>query len=270
MVHAVLTHIRAQWMGALSLFLVIAGGTAYAANTIGSSDIINESILSQDVRNGEVQSADIGNNQVASADVRDDTLANGGLAPVDLRPGAVGTSEVANSSVRGADIATGAVNSAEVADESLTGGDVADDSLTGGDVAESTLGQVPSAALGGIGRSAFGGQCDPEGATFLSCAFTTIVLPAPSRVLVIGSVKAQPEPGADLGTGQCRLATNNGTITSSGLNAVGRNYNDKFVPLMGITDAGPGPLDFGIECNELSDYLTFYDAHVIAVALSPS
>ena len=252
--------VRAQWAGLLALFLVIAGGTAYAANTIGSTDIIN----------GQVKSVDIGNNEVTSADVRDDTLADGGLAPVDLQPGAVGTSEVANSSVRGADIATGAVNSAEVADGSLTGGDVADDSLTGADVAESTLGQVPSAALGGIGRSAFGGgQCDPEGASFLSCAFSTIVLPAPSRMLVIGSVKAQPEAGADNGTGQCRLATNNGTITVSGLTAVGRNWNDKFVPLMGITDAGPGPLDFGIECNELDGFLNFFDARIVAVALSP-
>lgn len=242
--------VHAQWAGLLALFLVIAGGTAYAANTIGSTDIIN----------GQVKSVDIGNNEVTSADVRDDTLANGGLAPVDLQPGAVGTSEVANNSLRGADIATGAVNSAKVADESLTGGDVD----------ESTLGQVPSAALGGIGRSAVGGQCDPEGAAFLSCAFTTIVLPAPTRMLVIGTVKAQPEAGADNGTGQCRLATNNGAITVSGLTAVGRNWNDKFVPLMGITDAGPGPLDFGIECNELDGFLTFFDAHVIAVALSPS
>ena len=251
---------RAQWAGLLALFLVIAGGTAYAANTIGSTDIIN----------GQVKSVDIGNDEVTSADVRDDMLANGGLAPVDLQPGAVGTSEVANSSVRGADIATGAVNSAEVADESLSGGDIADDSLTGGDVVESALGQVPSAALGGIARGAAGGQCDPEGPAFLSCAFTTIVPPAQSRILVIGTVKAQPEAGADNGTGQCRLATNNGPMTVSGLTAVGRSFNDKFVPLIGITDAGPGPLDFGIECNELDGFLTFFDARVIAVALSGS
>ena len=41
MIRTVLAHLRAQWMGALALFLVLAGGTAYAANTIGTSDIIN-------------------------------------------------------------------------------------------------------------------------------------------------------------------------------------------------------------------------------------
>ncbi len=89
-------------------------------------------------------------------------------------------------------------------------------------------------------------------------------------MLVIGTVKAQPEPGADLGTGQCHIGTNFGTIAVSGLNAVGRNYNDKFVTLIGTVFVGSGPMDFGIECNELDGYLTFYDARVVAVALSPS
>ena len=61
-------------MGALALFLVIAGGTAYAADTIGSSDIINESIQSVDLENNEVKAVDIANNQVLGADVRDGTL----------------------------------------------------------------------------------------------------------------------------------------------------------------------------------------------------
>ena len=65
-----IAHLRAQWMGALALFLVIAGGTAYAANTIGSADIIN----------GQVKSADIGDNQVQSIDVK-----NGGLTGADIK-----------------------------------------------------------------------------------------------------------------------------------------------------------------------------------------
>jgi hypothetical protein len=56
--------VRAQWAGVLALFLVIAGGTAYAADTIGSDDIIN----------GQVKSVDIGNNQVQSADIKDGSL----------------------------------------------------------------------------------------------------------------------------------------------------------------------------------------------------
>ena len=62
--------LRRQWAGLLALFLVIAGGTAYAANTIGSTDIIN----------GQVKSVDIGTGQVQSVDVKDDGLSSADLA----------------------------------------------------------------------------------------------------------------------------------------------------------------------------------------------
>ncbi len=64
----------ANVMSTLAVGLVVAGGTAYAANTIGSSDIIDESIQSQDVKNGEVKSTDVGNNQVQSADIKNGSL----------------------------------------------------------------------------------------------------------------------------------------------------------------------------------------------------
>jgi hypothetical protein len=57
-----LAHLRRQWMGALALFLVLTGGTAYAAgaldgplpgtNRVGSLDIINGQVLAADVGNG--------------------------------------------------------------------------------------------------------------------------------------------------------------------------------------------------------------------------
>ena len=75
----------ANVVATLALVLVIAGGTAYAANTVFSEDIVN----------GEVKTADIGTNEVRSADVRDDTLANGGL----------GSADIAKNSLKGPDIA---------------------------------------------------------------------------------------------------------------------------------------------------------------------
>ncbi len=64
----------------LAFFGVVAGGTAYAANTIGSSDVIDESLQSQDIKNGEVHSLDIGNNHVQSADVKNETLTGDDIA----------------------------------------------------------------------------------------------------------------------------------------------------------------------------------------------
>jgi hypothetical protein len=91
--------VRTQWAGLLALFLVIAGGTAYAANTIGSSDIINDSIR--------------------SIDVRDDTLTGGGLGNADLKAGSVRSSEVAADSLTGADIANQSLTATDLAADSV-------------------------------------------------------------------------------------------------------------------------------------------------------
>ena len=64
----------ANVMATLAFLIAVAGGTAYAADTIGSSDIINEAILSEDLKNGEVKSGDIGTNQVLPPDVRNERL----------------------------------------------------------------------------------------------------------------------------------------------------------------------------------------------------
>ena len=78
----------------LALVIAIGGGSAYAANTVFSSDIVD--------------------NQVYSADVRNDTLAGGGLAAADLRPASVGTSEVRNDSVPG-----GGLTAADLGEDSV-------------------------------------------------------------------------------------------------------------------------------------------------------
>ena len=93
---------------------------AYAANTIGSADVIDESLLSQDIKNAEVK-----------------------------------TSELANNAVTRDKLASGAVINGKIGASAVTGSKVADNSLAGADILESSLAKVPSAAnadtLGGQG-----------------------------------------------------------------------------------------------------------------------
>ena len=110
MLARILGHLRAQWAGVLALFLVLTGGVAYAANTVFSTDIVND--------------------QVFSADVRNDTLTGGGLTAADLRNGSVGNTEIADGAVRS--------------------GEVQNESLTGTDIAESTLQNVNAGTVGGL------------------------------------------------------------------------------------------------------------------------
>ena len=103
----------------LGLFIALATGTAYAANTIRSTDIVD----------GQVMTADL-----AAAGVTAGKLANG----------AVSTDKIADA----------AVTTAKVRNDNLTGGDVATNSLKGADIDESSLtglggGGSPSGAAGG-------------------------------------------------------------------------------------------------------------------------
>ena len=88
----------------LALFFALGTGGAYAADTIGSSDIINESILSQDIKNAEVKGADVAENAITSTKIN-------------------------NGSIINSELGANAVTSAKVLDNNLTGADVLESSL---------------------------------------------------------------------------------------------------------------------------------------------
>jgi hypothetical protein len=71
MLRTVVAHMRAQWAGFLALFLVIAGGTAYAADTVFSTDIVDGQVKTADLADNAVDTNKIANKQVRSNDVRE-------------------------------------------------------------------------------------------------------------------------------------------------------------------------------------------------------
>ena len=89
----------------LALTIALGTGGAYAANTIGSDDIIDESIQSVDLKDGEVKASDIGAGQVTST-----KIANGAVAAANLHADAVTSNKVLNESLTLADIAGAATN----------------------------------------------------------------------------------------------------------------------------------------------------------------
>jgi hypothetical protein len=97
-------HARQHAVAYLALFLALGGGSAYAANTIGSADVIDGSLLSIDLKDGEVKSSDLAND-------------------------AVRTNKIAAANVTTSDLAADAVNSAKVASNTLTGADVDESQL---------------------------------------------------------------------------------------------------------------------------------------------
>jgi hypothetical protein len=74
----------------LALFLAM-GGTAYAAATIGSAEIIDNSIQSADVKNGALTSLDVKNETLQSADIKDGSLTGADVADGSIDLGDLGT-----------------------------------------------------------------------------------------------------------------------------------------------------------------------------------
>ncbi len=81
MLRNVLAHLRAQWMGALALVVVITGGTAYAADTIFSSDIVDGEVKTADLGQSAVRSSKIATGQVQTVDLGDGAVTEAKLSP---------------------------------------------------------------------------------------------------------------------------------------------------------------------------------------------
>jgi len=77
---------------ALIALFVALGGTAYAAATIGSGQIIDELSKSQDIKNGEVKNADLGTDAVGSGKISD-----GQVKAADIANGAVTSDKLATA-----------------------------------------------------------------------------------------------------------------------------------------------------------------------------
>jgi hypothetical protein len=124
----------------LALVIALGTGTAYAASTVGSSDIINKSIRSVDIKNG----------QVKSTDIRDATI----KAP-DLAPGAVTGANVLDESLTSADLATSSVGAAEIANDSVASGEILDNSITSSEILNNsiTTADIAGADVNGAGIS---------------------------------------------------------------------------------------------------------------------
>ena len=119
------THLTfANIAAGLALVIALGTGTTYAANTVFSSDIVNDQVYSADVRNdmlsgGGLAAQDLQASAVGTSEVSNDTATNGGLAASDLRSGSVGPAEA--SGLTGAGIANASGGSDNVNADKLDG-----------------------------------------------------------------------------------------------------------------------------------------------------
>jgi hypothetical protein len=259
----------AMVVACVALFMAL-GGVGYAAATIGSAAIVDNSIRSKDVRNDNLRGKD-----------------------------------VRNGSLKGPDVADGSLAGPDVADGSLAGADVADDSLSGADVNEAGLGQVPSAAnadnathaasadsatnatnagnadtVGGvpaealtIGRYAFDDLCEP-GVAFENCATVTLPMPRAGRVLLnIGGQWHSDNPAGTSVRGLCRITVNGAVLTSateegSLSQQTDGNQEQALSPVTAVTGVlAAGSHTFALSCSDDIGDMDYTDTRITAVLL---
>lgn len=187
------------------------GGSAYAAATINSQKVVDNSLTGADIRGRDASKGKpftegtlTGQDVRGSAGAPGRPAVDGSLTGADIANQSLTGADVAGKSLTGAQIADGSLTGANIfgksitavniADGTLTGSQIADNALTGAKIDESTLGQVPDAShasdagtVGGFAPGALGSfvrtGSQPSASCYsrnnnLECAAVYVTVPA--------------------------------------------------------------------------------------------
>jgi hypothetical protein len=154
----------------IALVVALGTGGAYAANTIGSDDIIDESIQNVDLGTNSVQATEVADNSIDTGEVIDDSL-----FAVDLAPDSVTSSE----------LAANAVKTAEVAADSLTLADIAGAAANGA----ISLSGIPNGRCTQVTFSIAGLQVGDSPIVTTRAAIQNGILLYPNRVATVGHLE---------------------------------------------------------------------------------
>ena len=231
----------------LALFVAL-GGVGYAAATIGSAAIIDNSIKSKDFRNNDLRGKDVRTNTLKGADVDESSL---GKVPSAANADAAATAAHATS----ADNATNADTATNAGNADTVGG-IGPDALT-------------------IGRSVLDG-CEP-GAAFTDCASVVLPMPRAGRVLVTSGGQWNSDSAAGTSVrGQCRIHRNGNALTlptheGSLSHQTDDNQEEALAGITIVTGVlAAGNHTFTVACSQNEGDMDYTDVRLSAVLLGSS
>jgi hypothetical protein len=145
MLHRLFGHMKQNVVAWLALFVALGGTGAYAANTIRSSDIVDNEVYTSDVRDDTLSFGGLYHQDLAANSVRSSEIASGAVGSSEVVDNSLGSLDVYeesmlfNNTLNANDIGSDAVNSAEIASSAVGSAEVADSSLNDEDVGERTF-----------------------------------------------------------------------------------------------------------------------------------
>jgi hypothetical protein len=234
----------------LALFVAL-GGVGYAAATIGSAAIVDNSIRSKDVRNNDLRGKDVRANTLKGADVNESSL---GKVPSAATADSAATAAHATN----ADNATNATNASNASNASNadTVGGIGPDALT-------------------IGRSTLG-SCEP-GAAFTDCSTVILSMPRPGRVLLNAGGQWHSDNAAGTSVrGICRINLDGNPLTGpteegSLSQQTDSNQEQALSGVTAVTGVLPaGDHTFTVACSDDVGDMDFTDVRLSAVLLGSS
>jgi hypothetical protein len=240
----------------LALFVAL-GGVGYAAATIGSAAIVDNSIKSKDVRNNDLRGKDVRADTLQGADIDESSLGKvPSAANADNAAHATNADNAAHATnADNATNATNATNAANAANADTVGG-IAPGALT-------------------IGRSVLGG-CEPGGG-FTNCATVVLPMPRDGRVLLTaGGQWHSDDPAGSSVRGVCRINLDGSPFTSpteegSLSQQTDGNQEQAMSGVTLVTGVLPaGDHTFTVACSDDVGDMDYTDVRLSAVLLGSS
>jgi hypothetical protein len=120
------THLRANIVGYLALFVALGGTSAWAADKITAKDIAKNAVRSKHIKKNAVTRPKIAGGAVSTS-----KLANGSVITQKLGDGSVVTEKLGDGSVVGQKLGDGSVATQKIADGAVTAAKLAADAAPG-------------------------------------------------------------------------------------------------------------------------------------------
>ncbi len=141
----------------LALLIALGTGSAYAADTVFSTDIVDGEVMAADIHNSavttnKIRDGHVGNTDLAADAIESSKVIDNSIAHADLANDSINSANVVNESLTSSDLATDSVNATEIANNAIDSGEIAADSLLDTDLAGGSV-RTSEIQDGGVGNA---------------------------------------------------------------------------------------------------------------------